>query len=151
MSDAQPAAEHEWADLWEKYMLENRALRAEIQAAKADLDALTRIVSQAIVASSLAPGWSVTNPPQHAIFTAVERLRARAEAAEARAAQAEADARLMAGLAFAGFVARTSFSAEIVDASLLDMLEAAGDRAAEAPDADLIAAARRILAAGGAA
>lgn len=78
-------------------------------------------------------------------------LRARAEAAEARAAQAEADARLMAGLAFASFVARTSFSAEIVDASLLDALEVAGDHAATVSDADMIAAVRRILAAGGAA
>lgn len=76
---------------------------------------------------------------------------ARAEAAEARAAQAEADARLMAGLAFADFVGRTSFSAEIVDANLLDALETAGDRTAAVSDADLIAAVRRILAAGGAA
>lgn len=76
----------------------------------------------------------------------VEAATARAEAAEARAAQAEADARLMAGLAFASFVARTSFSTEIVEASLLDALEAAGDHTAAVSDADLIATARRILA-----
>ena len=75
-----------------------------------------------------------------------EDWQARAEAAEARAAQAEADARLMAGLAFASFVARTSFSTEIVEAGLLDALEVASDRAAAVSDADLIAAARRILA-----
>lgn len=81
----------------------------------------------------------------------LDAMRTRAEAAEARAAQAEADARLMAGLAFAGFVARTSFSIEIVDASLLDALEAASDHTAAMSDVDLIDAARRILAAGGAA
>lgn len=86
-----------------------------------------------------------------ALTETMTSLRARAEAAEARAAQAEADARLMAGLAFASFVARTSFSFDIVEAGLLDALEVASDHTAAVSDADLIAAVRRILAAGGAA
>lgn len=82
---------------------------------------------------------------------AIADTQSRAEAAEARAAQVEADAQLVAGLAFSAFVERTSFSPEIVEASLLDALEAAGDHTAAVSDADLIAAVRRILAAAGAA
>ena len=97
---------------------------------------------QALAAVEAARAAVVAGRP---VVETMESLRARAEAAEARAAQAEADARLMAGLAFAGFVARTSFSFDIVDASLLDALEVASDRTAAVSDADLIAAARRIL------
>jgi hypothetical protein len=71
-----------------------RAEAAEARAtlAEADLDALARTVGAAIVAGSLASGESLTSPPQHAIVSTVNRLRARAEAAEAALAAANARA-----------------------------------------------------------
>ena len=67
------------------------AAEARAAQAQADLDALARTVGAAIVAGSLAPGESLTSPPQHAIVSTVNRLRARAEKAEAQAcASAEA-------------------------------------------------------------
>ena len=84
---------------------ERDALRARAEAAEADLDALARTVGAAIVAGSLAPGESLTSPPQHAIVSTVNRLRTRAEAAEQRTeaaeaalARARADRALMTGL-----------------------------------------------------
>lgn len=68
-------------------MLRARAEAAEqrAEAAEADLSALAATVGAAVVASALAPGESLSAPPQHIIVSQVNRLRARAEAAEAEA------------------------------------------------------------------
>jgi hypothetical protein len=69
---------------------EATALRAEIERLCADLDALSRAVGQALVASSLAAGETLADPIPHIIVSTVTRLRAealgqRAEASYLRA------------------------------------------------------------------
>jgi hypothetical protein len=69
---------------------EATALRAEIERLRADLDALSRAVGQALVASSLAAGETLADPIPHIIVSTVTRLRAealgqRAEASYLRA------------------------------------------------------------------
>lgn len=65
---------------------ERDAAVARAKTAEAGLDTLATIVGKAIVASSLAPGERLINPPQHAIVMVVDQLRTRAELAEARLA-----------------------------------------------------------------
>jgi hypothetical protein len=63
---------------------------AEVERLRADLDALSRAVGQAVVASSLAAGETLADPIPHIIVSTVTRLRAealgqRAEASYLRA------------------------------------------------------------------
>lgn len=66
------------------------AAEADLAAARGDLSALTATVGAAVVASALAPGESLSAPPQHVIVSTVNRLRARAETAEAEGARLRA-------------------------------------------------------------
>jgi hypothetical protein len=66
------------------------ALVAEVERLRADLDALSIAVGQAVVASSLAAGETLADPIPHVIVSTVTRLRAealgqRAEASYLRA------------------------------------------------------------------
>lgn len=54
------------------------ALVAEVERLRADLDALTRAIGQAVVASSLATGETLADPIPHIIVSTVTRLRAEA-------------------------------------------------------------------------
>ena len=54
------------------------ALVAEVERLRADLDALSRAVGQALVASSLAAGETLADPIPHIIVSTVTRLRAEA-------------------------------------------------------------------------
>ena len=67
-----------------------REMHAEVERLRADLDALSRAVGQAVVASSLAAGETLAEPIPHIIVSTVTRLRAealgqRAEASYLRA------------------------------------------------------------------
>jgi hypothetical protein len=76
---------------WEAaYRQDVAALVAEVERLRADLDALSRAVGQAVVASSLAAGETLADPIPHIIVWTVTRLRAealgqRAEASYLRA------------------------------------------------------------------
>jgi hypothetical protein len=82
----------EWVDLLTLYETDECSvrLRAEVERLRADLDALSRAVGQALVASSLAAGETLADPIPHIIVSTVTRLRAealgqRAEASYLRA------------------------------------------------------------------
>ena len=70
----------EWVDLLTLYETEECAvrLRAEVERLRADIDALSTAVGQALVASSLAAGETLSNPIPHIIVSTVTRLRAEA-------------------------------------------------------------------------
>ena len=59
------------------------ALLSEIERLRADLDALSRAVGQALVAASLAAGETLADPIPHIIVSTVTRLRAEAQAERA--------------------------------------------------------------------
>ena len=64
---------------WEAaYRQDVAALVAEVERLRADLDALSRAVGQAVVASSLAAGETLADPIAHVIVWTVTRLRAEA-------------------------------------------------------------------------
>ena len=60
------------------YRQDVAALVAEVERLRADLDALSRAVGQAVVASSLAAGETLADPIPHIIVSTVTRLRAEA-------------------------------------------------------------------------
>jgi hypothetical protein len=137
------------------------SLRTRAEAAEADLDALARTVGGAIVAGALAPGESLTSPPQHAIVSTVNRLRARAEAAEARAIDAEAQAAIARGALLLAEADARLMLAELYyadecgifdDRLLLDVRAAVSDMArarTSTPRSAWVDAVRRILASAG--
>jgi hypothetical protein len=55
-----------------------REMHAEVERLRADLDALSTAVGQAVVASSLAAGETLADPIPHIIVSTVTRLRAEA-------------------------------------------------------------------------
>ncbi len=64
---------------WEAaYRQDVGALLDEVERLRADLDALSRAVGQAVVASSLAAGETLADPIPHIIVSTVTRLRAEA-------------------------------------------------------------------------
>jgi hypothetical protein len=70
----------EWVDLLTLYERDECSvrLRDKVERLRADLDALSRAVGQALVASSLAAGETLAEPIPHIIVSTVTRLRAEA-------------------------------------------------------------------------
>jgi hypothetical protein len=70
----------EWVDLLTLYERDECSvrLRDKVERLRADLDALSRAVGQALVASSLAAGETLAEPIPHIIVSTVRRLRAEA-------------------------------------------------------------------------
>ena len=114
------------------------ALCGEVERLRADLDALSRAVGQALVASSLAAGETLAEPIPHIIVSTVTRLRAEALGQRAEASYLRACVPPVHPSDYGHEV----WSAALVEAKKEGARSAVGERAAER--AAVVAALRRF-------